>query len=178
MHVSLQASLSNEVFRTGLPKGFISLTKEILLSFLESHFPVEVHRQVQQQQCLCPLYSMYACSLCGDTHSTFPCSVFAAPLCVYTLKLEKSVYSCNWQVCTTPCPCALSYMFVCVCVFDNLTKPPCVMCNHSMHTHVLTCSCTYTLTNAPALIFKYSTNAYVCTVNWSFARYVCTCVHV
>ena len=53
-----------------------------------------------------------ACSLCGDTHSAFPCSVFAAQLCVYTLKLVKSVYSCNWQVCTTLCPCALSYMFV------------------------------------------------------------------
>ena len=70
--VSLQASLSNEVFRTGLPKGFISLTKEILLSFIESHFPVEVHTQVRKHSQLTDVTSFHTSQyhlLSTDVHT-------------------------------------------------------------------------------------------------------------
>ena len=103
--VSLQASLSNEVFRTGLPKGFISLTKEILLSFIESHFPVEVHTQVRKHSQLTDVTSFHTSQyhlLSTDVHTHIPSQ--RSGVCTYLCT------ACTY-VCTYVCMYVRMYVY-------------------------------------------------------------------
>ena len=116
--VSLQASLSNEVFRTGLPKGFISLTKEILLSFIESHFPVEVHTQVRKHSQLADVTSFHTSQyhlLLTNVHTRILSQ--RSGVCTYlcTACMYVRTYVCMY-VCTYVCICIPDGWYLqCVC---------------------------------------------------------------